>query len=76
MADNRDYDSLMHTHDVPLPDWGPYSKLMAGIAHISDMDRGAAFNLSVFPCIYRGLLQMPSELYEGSFYPEYADENG
>jgi len=68
----KDYDALSRTHDSSLPAWGPYSKIMAGIAHIHDKSRGAAFNLSVFPSIYRGQSQLPTETVQSNFHPWYA----
>ncbi len=66
------YDALQRTHDSALPDWGPYSKLMAGVSHVRDKARGAAFNLSVFPVRYRGKAELPCEKVETNFHPWYA----
>jgi len=67
--DQIDWKALSHTHDCRLPNWGPYSKKQAGIAHICDKNRGKSFNLSVFPAQYRGKLELPNELYQSNFYP-------
>jgi len=66
------FDSLAGTHDSTLPEWGPYSKIMAGVAHVFDKERGASFNFSAFPCIYRGEMRLPLEAGQGNFYPFYA----
>lgn len=39
--------------DLPLPDWGPYTKAHAGVSHLPDLDSGLRFDLSVFPGFYR-----------------------
>ena len=67
-----EFDRMALTHDSSLPAWGPYSKVMAGIAHIADQKRGAAFNLSVFPAVYRGRSQLPTETTQSNFHPWYA----
>jgi len=66
------FDRMAETHDSSLPAWGPYSKIAAGIAHVADPVRGAAFNLSVFPAIYRGQAQLPTETVQSNFHPWYA----
>jgi len=68
----RRYDDMAKTHDSSLPVWGPYSKRMAGVAHISDKNRGASFNLSVFPVLYRGKSTLPTERVETNWHPWYA----
>ena len=67
-----DFDAMAATHDSSLPAWGPYSKIMAGIARIEDNERGSAFNLSVFPAVYRGRSPLPTETVESNFHPWYA----
>lgn len=49
------------SHDLRLPDWGPYSKRYAGVAHIPDIQRGLRFDLSVIPGRYRGQMLVPNE---------------
>lgn len=63
------------THDTALSSWGPYSKVAAGISHIFDKGRGAAFELSVFPAIYRGQSQLPTETVQSNFHPWYASSD-
>ena len=48
-----DTDPLAHTHDLRLPDWGPYTKKYTGISHLPDPKSGLRFDLSVFPGYYR-----------------------
>lgn len=70
--DRAVFDRMAATHDSTLPDWGPYSKIMAGIAHIADRAHGASFNLSVFPAVYRGASPLPTETVQSNFHPWYA----
>jgi hypothetical protein len=49
------------SHDLRLPDWGPYSKHYAGIAHIADVCSGLRFDLSVMPGHYRRQMLVPNE---------------
>ncbi|MGB7265230.1 MAG: hypothetical protein WBC92_06930 [Terracidiphilus sp.] len=52
---------LAGTHDlVSLSQWGPYSKKFHGISHIPDVDRGLSFDLSIFPSLTHGPVQLPS----------------
>lgn len=45
-------DHLAGTHDLPsLPNWGPFSKKYFGISHIPDVQRGLAFDFSIFPLL-------------------------
>lgn len=38
-----------HSHDLHLPDWGPYTKRYSGISHIPDVTSGVRFDMAVFP---------------------------
>ncbi len=67
--DTNYYDSLKYTHDVNLPDWGPYTKKYIGVSHIPDIDSGIRFDLSVFPGIYRRKVDVPHVFYESGFHP-------
>ncbi len=40
---------LGNTHDLRLPDWGPYTDKYAGISHIPDIQKGMRFDLSILP---------------------------
>lgn len=55
--------------DLRLPAWGPYSKHLAGIAHLPDPDSGMRFDLSVFPGLYRRRQQVPMVTYDSGFQP-------
>ncbi|MCB9135819.1 MAG: hypothetical protein H6636_10365 [Anaerolineales bacterium] len=49
------------SHDLNLPDWGPYSKRYAGIAHIPNVRQGLRFDLAVLPGRFRGQMLVPNE---------------
>lgn len=70
-----DFDAMAHTHDVPLPSWGPYSSDIAGIVHTADTMRGAGFHLSVFPRYYHGSAHLPTERAESFHFPWFATED-
>lgn len=55
--------------------WGPYSKRLAGIAHIAEEDRGTLMEFSVFPSQYRGMTQLPVEQYQSNYMPWFAKED-
>lgn len=61
--------------DLRLPAWGPYTKEFAGISHISEIDRGCRFDLSVFPGLYRRRQTVPSVTSDSGFYAWSADAN-
>lgn len=65
-------------HDLNLPDWGPYSKKYAGVAHIANSERGLRFDVSILPGHYRRQMLVPNEkwasahhAWEASPYLEY-----
>ncbi|MDR6549099.1 MGH1-like glycoside hydrolase domain-containing protein [Paenibacillus qinlingensis] len=60
---------LQNTHDLRLPDWGPYTKQYIGISHISDQARGLRFDLSLMPGFYRRKMDIPSVLWESGYHP-------
>ena len=64
MSAQSDYDLkfMKSTHDLSLPDWGPYSKRYIGISHIPDKASGMRFDLSVFPGFYRRKVEVPNVL--------------
>lgn len=64
-----------YTHDLSLPDWGPYTKNYIGISHISDNKRGIRFDLSVFPGFYRRKVMVPNVMYESGYHPWEASPN-
>ncbi len=57
------------THDLSLPDWGPYSKRFFGISHIPDHDSGDRFDLTVIPGIYRRQFGVPDALRPSNYLP-------
>jgi len=60
---------LMNTHDLRLPDWGPYTKKYIGISHIADHEKGFRFDLSVFPGFYRRKVDVPNVMWESGYHP-------
>jgi len=60
---------LENSHDLRLPDWGPYTKKYAGISHIPDEQAGLRFDLSVFPGYYRRQVLIPNSKWESGFHP-------
>ena len=67
--------SLRYTHDLDLPEWGPYTKKYIGVSHIADADRGIRFDLSVFPGFYRRKVAVPNVFFESGFHPWEASPN-
>lgn len=60
---------LQHSHDLRLPDWGPYTKKYAGISHIPNPQAGLRFDLSVFPGYYRRQVLVPNAKWESGYHP-------
>jgi hypothetical protein len=61
---------LAGTHDlVSLPQWGPYSKKFHGISHIPDVHRGLSFDVSLFPSLPTGPVQLPSVTDPSGVHP-------
>jgi hypothetical protein len=58
-----------NSHDLRLPDWGPYNKKYNGISHIPDPKRGLRFELSVFPAYFRHKLNVPSVKWDSGYHP-------
>lgn len=58
-----------NSHDLRLPDWGPYTKKYAGISHIPDVRAGLRFDLSVFPGYYRRQVLVPNAKWESGYHP-------
>ncbi|MDP4190897.1 MAG: hypothetical protein Q8858_05025 [Bacteroidota bacterium] len=67
--------NLEGTHDLTLPDWGPYSKRYIGVSHIPDKKSGIRFDLSVFPGFYRRKVSVPNVLFENDYHPWEASPN-
>jgi hypothetical protein len=61
--------ALANSHDLRLPRWGSYTKTYNGISHVSDLERGLRFDLSVFPGHYRREVMVPNVNWEGGFHP-------
>lgn len=61
--------SLQDSHDLRLPEWGPYTKKYNGISHIPDPARGIRFDLSVFPGFYRRQVLVPNVKWESGYHP-------
>ena len=69
----REYPTVKKKRGMQKNLWGPYSKRLAGIAHIADADRGTLMEFSVFPAQYRGMMQLPVEVYQSNYVPWFAD---
>jgi len=65
----RNLSSLADSHDLRLPRWGGYTKTYNGISHVSDLERGLRFDLSVFPGHYRREVMVPNVNWECGFHP-------
>jgi hypothetical protein len=64
-----DFAALANSHDLRLPRWGCYTKTYNGISHVSDLERGLRFDLSVFPGHYRRAVMVPNVNWESGFHP-------
>ncbi len=60
---------LAHTHDLSLPDWGPYTKKYTGISHLPEVNSGLRFDLAVFPGYYRRQVLVPNAKWESGYHP-------
>lgn len=56
------------SHDLTLPAWGPYTKKYSGISHIPAANDGVRFDLSVFPGLYRRMVNVPNVRFESGFH--------
>ena len=70
-----DFDKLNNSHDLSLPDWGPYTKRYIGISHIPKKESGIRFDLSVFPGFYRRKVEVPNVLFENNYHPWETSSN-
>jgi len=75
ITDSASFKKLEGTHDLSLPDWGPYSKRYIGVSHIPDKTSGIRFDLNVFPGFYRRMVLVPNVLYENDYHPWEASPN-
>ncbi|MGE4286415.1 MAG: trehalase family glycosidase [Phycisphaerae bacterium] len=64
-----DFKQMRYSHDLRLPDWGPYTDKYAGISHIPAMQEGARFDVSVVPGIYRRMNMTPNVRKESGYHP-------
>ena len=65
---NTDYGALEKTHDLSLPEWGPYSKRFFGISHIPDAS-GDRFDFAVAPGLHRRCIFPPDALRPCGYLP-------
>ena len=63
-----DYTLLEKTHDLSLPDWGPYSKRFFGISHIPDAS-GDRFDFAVAPGLHERCIFPPDVLRPCGYLP-------
>ena len=63
------FKEISNTHDLSLPDWGPYTKKYIGISHIPDNQKGIRFDLSVFPGLYRRKINVPNVFLKMNIIP-------
>jgi len=75
LIDKTTFQKLDGTHDLSLPDWGPYSKRYIGVSHIPSKENGLRFDLSVFPGFYRRKVAVPDALFETEYHPWEASPN-
>lgn len=54
-----DWNKLEQTHDLSLPEWGPYSSRTFGISHIHDPEAGTILDMVLMPGFYRRPLAIP-----------------
>ena len=56
------------SHDLHLPDWGPYTKQYSGISHVPAVHDGTRFDLAVFPGLFRRRVEVPNVRFEGPWH--------
>ena len=61
------------THNLTLPEFGPYTKRYSGISHVPAANKGFRFDLAVFPGLYRRRVDVPNVRFESGFHPWRAD---
>jgi len=61
--------ALKGSHDLTLPQWGPYTKRYIGVSHIPDETSGIRFDLSVFPGLYNRRIIIPNVLFASDYHP-------
>jgi hypothetical protein len=65
----KEFNSLVGTHDVSLPAWGPYTKRYIGISHLPDMASGVRVDFSLMPGLYRREASVPNVKWESGYHP-------
>lgn len=62
--------SLKNTHDLALPQWGPYSDKYNGISHVPSENDGLRFDVIVQPSLYmRTLTPLANVKRESGYHP-------
>ncbi|MBI4926392.1 MAG: hypothetical protein HY835_01410 [Anaerolineae bacterium] len=56
------------SHDLRLPDWGPYTKRYTGISHIPDVRQGLRFDVGIVPGFYRRQMVVPNAKWESGHH--------
>ncbi len=64
-----------NSHDINLPQWGPYTKKYIGVSHIPKIEDGIRFDLSVFPGLYNEKGIVPNVFKKSGFHPWEASPN-
>ncbi len=65
----------VNSRDIQLPDWGPYSKKYAGIAHIMKNHRAGGLMEFSFVCgFYGGSRIVPNVIYDSGYHHWQADK--
>ncbi len=59
---------LTKSHDLRLPEWGPYTKRYTGISHIPDPASGLRFDLGIVPGHYRRQVLVPNAKWESQHH--------
>jgi len=63
------YDYLKNTHDLTLPDWGPYARDFFAASHIADRDKGLRMDFFMVPGLARRRFFPPETLRECDYSP-------
>lgn len=63
------------SHQLNLPNWGPYTKKYVGISHIPNLNQGLRYDLSIFPTLYNENCAPPDVLRKGNFHIWEASPN-
>jgi len=73
--DIGDLKKYKHNRDIRLPNWGPYSKHYAGIAHIMNTNRGRLMEFTFVCGYYGGARIVPNVIFDSGYYHWQADKN-